>query len=223
MAYLDYYKQEDERYAEIPDRPITGAELQIAFQKLCRHFKLPHIRLEVTSGNRHSHFSPGEVRINLDAKRGWLVLAHEMGHFLHYEKRRQQITKLRDQMPFSGPQRALREARIEKIGKQRWHGRHHARFTDKVFAYIQKQGWNEGALAEKLAGKRQAAVERESQLRAARGSIDHKIERRRQQVQRLERKIKALTTRLKTARRSLSALERVKAKKTTSQEASCET
>jgi len=38
--------------------------------------------------------------------------------------------------------------------------------------------------------------------------IEARITRREEQVKRLERKIKALTTRLRTARRSLAALER---------------
>lgn len=57
-----------------------------------------------------------------------------------------------------------------------------------------------------------AAAFRDAARKAPAAVRARKIERRREQVTRLERRIRTLTTRLATARRSLAALERAAAK-----------
>lgn len=226
--YLDYYKEERQRYAEVPDRKMTPDEATIALRKLCKHFKVPGVSLQFTSGSRRSHFSPGRhhIRLNLDDPQGWMVLAHEMAHYLHHELKKKQIAKIHAQSRaaktglMSGTEVAEAvlawNKRIRRIEAQRWHGRHHARIQDRVFVYIQKQGWNEGSLSGQLQAREEAATEREQKVKAAKNSSEYKIAMRQAQIQRLERKIKALTTRLKKAKRSLGALERAKAKKVSS-------
>lgn len=83
---------------------------------------------------------------------------------------------------------------------ERPHSRTHARLEMKLAKEVIRRGWLGGAL--KPAPK-PAPVPKP----------DDRIERRQAQVARLERKIKALTTRLQKARRSLAALERAKSKK----------
>lgn len=81
------------------------------------------------------------------------------------------------------------------------HSREHARLELKLVKEVLRRGWLDGSLKPKPPTLRVVTPETEREL---------KIERRRKQVARLERRIKSLTTRLKTARRSLSALERLR-------------
>lgn len=82
---------------------------------------------------------------------------------------------------------------------ERPHTRTHARLELKLAKEVVRRGWLEGRL--KSAPPKLRIVTPEM-------AREKKIETRRAQVARLERKIKALSTRLKTAKRSLAALER---------------
>lgn len=83
------------------------------------------------------------------------------------------------------------------------HSKRHARIEAKLRRLAVARGWMAGALS------RPEVVVTPPTKAEERAKL---IERRRAQVARLERKIKALTTRLRTARRSLGALERAAAK-----------
>lgn len=83
------------------------------------------------------------------------------------------------------------------------HSKTHARIERKLRKWAIERGWMNGSLK----AKEKAEVPQTKS--AARAEL---IERRRDQVARLERKIKTLSTRLRTARRSLSALERYESK-----------
>ncbi len=85
------------------------------------------------------------------------------------------------------------------------HSKVHARLERKLRKWAIGKGWMAGALrVEEPATPAPSKDE----------SRNEKIVRRTNQIARLERKIRALTTRLKTARRSLSALERHSRKET---------
>lgn len=233
MANLKYYADERERYAEVRVERPTRAEILVSVPKLCRRFKLPEIRVEFTSGNRNSHYSCGDrhLRLNMDWA-DWRTVAHEMAHYMDHMDRKTRVAKLlaesrqvgvyaRTQFEVlttgatgTAVEAALaRQKRIAKVQKRLWHGKVHARFTDRVFRYIQKQNWENGAIRKKLDDRQQAQQERVQTKKVERGTSEHKISLRQAQIERLERKIRALTTRLKKARRSLGALERAKAKR----------
>lgn len=80
------------------------------------------------------------------------------------------------------------------------HARSHARLELKLVKEVLRRGWLEGKLRPRPAPAPVPPTKDEKRER--------KIETRRAQVKRLDRRIKSLTTRLKTARRSLAALER---------------
>lgn len=86
--------------------------------------------------------------------------------------------------------------------EERPHSRAHARLELKLAKEVARRGWLDGSL--KPATPKLRLVTPESER-------ERKIERRRAQVARLERKIKALTTRLRRAKRSLAGLERARA------------
>jgi len=75
------------------------------------------------------------------------------------------------------------------------HSKDHARLELRMRKEVLRRGWLDGRLKDK------------GRVKVPPSPID-KIQKRRDQIIRLERKIKGLTTRLKTAKRSLSALER---------------
>lgn len=93
------------------------------------------------------------------------------------------------------------------FASDRPHSKRHARIERKLRKWAVSRGWMSGALHKEKASP--APVSR-SEERAK------LIERRRAQVARLERKIKALTTRLRKAKRSLGALERASERSMTS-------
>lgn len=83
------------------------------------------------------------------------------------------------------------------------HSKVHARLERKLRKWAVSKGWMNGALL------KPEVEEVEPTKDEVRSEL---IERRMKQVARLERKIKALTTRMKKAKRSLAALERNQAK-----------
>ncbi len=85
-------------------------------------------------------------------------------------------------------------------GEDRPHSKKHARLEVKLRKYAIKHGWLTGSLRRHEKPEAPASTKDEARAKL--------IERRRAQVIRLERKIKALTTRMKKAKRSLGALER---------------
>ena len=114
------------------------------------------------------------------------------------------------------------------VGKKngRWHGREfrveyirrmaEVRRTDLLARCMKRvREKQRRRLEEGIKGARRAArrEERKEALKAKRKTLDYRIQRRLDQIVRLKRKIKGLQSRLKTARRSLVALERSKIRK----------
>ena len=215
MSYLLYYREEEERQPDLHAAKATPEEVLVAVRKLDRHF-LPKdswsTEVRFTSGSRVSHCAGREIVFNRDVLT-WLLVAHEFAHRWHARRKHEQALKIRlVELPYE----LLRPdvtAKLSRLNKQRSHGKQHARLVDRACDYIRKLGWHTGNIAHELALKDERAVQREK-LAACPPPIDFRIDKRREQVKRLERKIKALATRLKRAKRSLGALERSKTKQT---------
>lgn len=217
MANLRYYEDERARWAQL-SMPMTWragrpyahgrmgeAEATTGIRRLAAKFGLPltrrpaakfglppqRVEITFTHGRRHSCAGYHEININTDWS-DWLVVAHEVAHTYY-----------------------RRKYAFETRQGHNHHGRAHARIVDRFCAWIVEQGWHLGALAHEVA---LAEIEQARQhlqrerVAACPPPIEARIAHRQEQVRRLERKIKALTTRLKSARRSMGALERVKAK-----------
>jgi hypothetical protein len=88
-----------------------------------------------------------------------------------------------------------------------WHNRVHRRITDRFATWITAQGWQDGTLAQEMAVA-EASAPAPVREAATPPPIEARIAQRERQVKRLTTKIRALTTRLHRAQRSLSALQR---------------
>lgn len=189
MAYLQYYVDEDARWPVLHKSSMKVAEAEEALRRWCKHFNVEPVKLLVTSGNRYSKAWWNRIQLNMDWA-NWLTLAHEFAHTW---------------------------CRVQQTGRgQRAHGKEHAERVDILCRWIEREGWHTGNLAHEMALKEDAKRARGYERAASRppppSDRQLKILRRRAQVARLERKVKALTTRLRTAKRSLAALERAEAK-----------
>ena len=207
MADLLYYAKERASVAaSFPvfiTTPCDFRDAKILIERLAKEHEVRIDSIVPTSGNRNSHWNPRrrEIRLNVWKKsvnESWRTAIHEFAHALD--------DKLR-------PNAA------------RWHD---GPFMDLVLdlcGVIVERGWHlsipiERAIAEaaeftRRADREAARAVREAALSAPAAVRARKIEKRREQIARLERKLKNLTTRLASARRSLAALERAASKKET--------
>lgn len=191
MPAYRYYEDERIRWAVLGDRKrIDYDEARLGICRLAAHFglSLRRVSIEFTSGRRWSLGGHYLIRINMDMV-SWLLIAHEVAHCWISRKH------------------ARRSPRC--------HNKAHRRVTDRFCRWIQEQGWREGSLAHEVALE---GIQRETESRQERRAaaepppIEHRIAQREAQVKRLQTHIKALTTRLRRAQRSLSALERVRSR-----------
>ncbi len=210
MADLLYYREENERQPEMHAARCSPEEAVAAMARLDRHFlkvrKPWFTRVEFTSGNRMSRQEGQTITLNVQGL-SWLLVAHEFAHRWHGQRVQLQIRKLSERHPFGVTRPPGVAKRIERLRRQRAHGRHHARLVDRVCAYIAAKGWDKGELAHPIALKLHRERTREARA-ACPPPIDARIAHREAQVKRLETKIRGLTTRLKKAKRSLGALQR---------------
>jgi hypothetical protein len=189
MADLKYYDKERIRWPNLGTCKRIEAEEAILLWT--KHYGQAPIRIEFTHGSRSSHFDSSRRRIRLNESGGilWITVAHEMAHAL--------------------APRGLG-------GRRRWHCAEHADYVDILCRWILREGWNKGSLAHELALKEVVSIQRDTvkELRQQERSaampspVALRIMRREEQIKRLGTKIKGLTTRLKKAQRSLSALRR---------------
>jgi hypothetical protein len=183
MPRLKYYGDEETRQIVLHRTRPRHREILIGLAKLCRHYKIKQPLLRWTSGNRFSRAGIDSMTINSNA-RSWLLLCHELAHTWHRQ----------------------RHFHRGIGGSYRSHGKDHRRLVDILCGYVLRQEWHVGGLWPRVDTLTPKPVQ------APRTSErQHRIDLRRNQIARLERKIKGLTTRLRNARRSLSALERVEA------------
>jgi hypothetical protein len=167
------------------DRP----EILAGIQRLASRFGLSLKGLEIgwTSGRRTSAAGRNHATFNLDWC-DWLTVVHELAHVYWFRKL----------------------AYGTRQGRNK-HGRRMAGIVDRMAAWVVEQGWHLGTLAHEVALAElelEARHQEREKLAAMPEPIEARIARREEQVKRLERKIKALTTRLRTAHRSLGALQR---------------
>lgn len=190
MPHLKFYAEERERHKDLgyPNGRCTPEEAELGIKRLTRHYKVGClVGVRWTSGNRYSRAGYGGFRSAITLNTGnlnWLLVAHEFGHILATARRE------------SG-----------KVDFKRAHGSVLERYIGRICRYIVKTGWTQGALAHGLALKSERQEARQL-MAACPPPIEARIAHREEQVKRLERKVKALTTRLRKARRSLGALQR---------------
>lgn len=189
---LLYYRQENERHPLLHATRCSEVEAQEAIRRLWVHFagrKYEQPQLSFTSGNRISRGGRFSIRLNVDGM-NWLLVIHELAHSLD----------------------ALRFHQGRQSSEARWHSKYHAKWVDRLADYVAELSWPTGGLAQEIAIRELAALRSRFLAAARKTSIDERIAHREEQVARLEKRIRALTTRTKTARRSLAALRRVKAR-----------
>lgn len=187
MAWLKFYEEENKRQPVLHAARLSQHEARKAVDRLRRHFlgrESRPIAVSFTSGNRRSHADcSSSVTLNV-RDLNWLLVAHEFAHCWDFTRRR-------------------------------WKCRHDkklAKLVDRVCAYILKQGWHEHALAHDLALRedgRRATEERN----AAPPSVDDRLAVKYEQLARLESKRKRLDTLISKKKRSISAIERAAARK----------
>jgi len=189
---LAYYVAERQRWPML-EVAIGAEEAEAGIRRLARRFglSLKHIEVGFTRGRRWSRAGSHSITLNLNWA-GWRTIAHEFAHT--YYRRKYSFTR--------------------RYGHND-HGRAHRRLVDRFCTWIIEQGWHQGTLAHEVAlaeqerEVRQQAKEREA---ATPPPVEARIAHRQDQVARLTRKIKALSTRRTNALRSLRGLERQLAK-----------
>lgn len=189
---LAYYAAERQRWPML-EVAVGAEEAEAGIRRLARRFglSLKHVAIGFTSGRRWSRAGSHQITLNLDWA-GWRTIAHEFAH-----------TYYRRKYSF-----------VRRYGHNE-HGRAHRRLVDRFCAWIIEQGWHQGTLAHEVAVAEmaRAAQQKEREIAAAcPPPIEARIAHRQDQVARLTRKIKALSTRRTNALRSLRGLERQLAK-----------
>jgi len=184
MAHLKYYEDEEKRWPELNRIRCSESEANEAIRAWSSTHTPGHAPPVVvyTSGNRISHAYARRIVLNRDCL-DWLLVAHEFAH--------------------------VWQDRDSRQPKRVWHDSEHAERVDILCRSIIREGWDRQGLAETLARRENARRDRAAAKPPPPSPRQLKIMRRREQVARLGRKVKALTTRLKTAQRSLRALERL--------------
>lgn len=212
MAWLKYYEEERERYPEEHVAKLTTHEAEVAIRKLARHFKVRIDSVSFTSGNRSSHASGNRIVLNVDYL-NWLTVIHEFAHCWHHVDQEKRAVRAQLDQHKGLIDIYMLDRRLKRIRSEVAHGKNHARLVDRGVAYMHKKGWMTGVIEaskQQREEKRAALTHEKEKLK---DSYDVRIGRRWIQIHRLTKKIKALTTRLKKAQRSMAALERAKKKK----------
>lgn len=190
MSAYKYYSNEKQVFKDVYGYKVSDEIARLAIARLAKTNGVSFsLRFRGHGGGRYNTMG----RITLCHNPSLGLIAHELAHAVQH-----QIKGLRG------------------VNRREWHGDQHWSIMKDIIDDIRARGWTQGKLEAEL----QARADRSAAAAAAReakeAAVDKRavlIERRREQVTRLERKIKALTTRLKTAKRSLAALERAAAKK----------
>lgn len=192
MAWLEYYKRENERHPALHSAGITFEDATEVIGRLAKEYEIEVRGIDRTSGRRSSCWDGGSRRVVLNCDGlNWLLVLHEFAHAVE--------GKLR-------------------TGFKRCHNAAHADIVDALARAVVERGWLTSVAAERAT--RDLARQEKREARAAHAADPvvvrgKRIEDRRKQIVRLESRIKraqatikAITTRLKRARRSLAALER---------------
>lgn len=94
MAWLKVYEWEREKYPEYRSIDLTTREIEMYFNKLCRHFKLPAIPIKrcrrngsyfrVINHYPNKFYDTASVHFGLNPDLGTVV--HEFAHYLNYKR-----------------------------------------------------------------------------------------------------------------------------------------
>lgn len=182
MSALAYYDEERARHPDLQALVLSRDEAREMVRRAMRWVGgrgAFQPTVAFTSGRRLSRAGSGLVTLNADHLSALLV-AHECGHELDVRAR-------------------------HPLGRRIWHGKRHRRIVDRLARWMRREGL-ESVIA-RVARRAETVARREARA-ACPPSLDDRIARRVEQCARLERRIRSLTTRLRTARRSLVALER---------------
>ena len=82
MARLLFYWDEWNLYPHHHDTKLNKEKTIKITKKLCRHFKLPQVRLSFSTRKRGGSYSIWRQRVSLRATTNLGILCHEIGH--HY-------------------------------------------------------------------------------------------------------------------------------------------
>jgi hypothetical protein len=205
LSYLKYYEEEHARHPAMHAAKPTASEAEEAVKRLWLHFagrkairvltrgagfvreqNFPLVKF--TKGNRLSCANLRHVTLNTDYLT-WLVVIHEVAHSLDEWK----------------------EKTGGRSSTHHWHSKHHARWVDKLVAYVEAMGWCTGSLAHELALREETQRNR-AQRAACEPSRAERIAHKEGLISRLERKVRSLESRIASHRRSISALRRADAK-----------
>lgn len=200
MAHLLYYQREhDAVKAAFPAlvESCTFADAKLLVEKLAAENGVVVRQVAATSGSRCSKWCPDNRWLILNTRAlHWSTVIHEFGHALD--------EKLRPR-------------------SKRWHDNTLLELVLDLSRVVVERGWHLSIPAERAEREKREADQKAAREAAAavRRAIENhpdnvrakKIERRKIQIARLERKLKSLQTRLKSANRSLAALERSAARR----------
>lgn len=177
------YHEERNEYKEFNDKKIDEEDVQFVTNKIARHFKIRQL-YTYAYGNRDSgrayHFG-GRIRVCYNPS--WLTLAHEINHFLAWQK-----------YGINGKTRV-------RHGTKRWN-----RFLQKILRYIKKKNFWEQELEERKQKRIEASKPKPEPT--ATEIRSKKIEKAEEKIKRYESKIKRYQNKLKKARRSLNILKK---------------
>lgn len=191
MSAHVYYSEEAKRWPCEGWAGLNKWEAEEGIRRLCRHFKIRQPEINLRGGSVESGRASSS-RLTMGVAGGWRLLAHELAHTWHAQRAQASLRQ------FGGVVRG-----------ERWHGKIHRRLVDRLMRYIIKQEWHRAGLAQEAALKEDSGrTGRDERMAAMPSPRALKIQKREAQVKRLRTKVKALTTRLRKAERSLVALRR---------------
>lgn len=232
MASLLYYEEERKRWPQLNVALCSFAEAQEAIRRWAKHYDLPSPQIAQTTGRRRSYANAVWIVLNTNywgthVPQGkdwrtlcWRTVAHEFAHFWMFRQwpDNRPVCRSCDGTGTWRPEGASvsypcakckGQKRLGKKRNRHHHGQEHVERVDILCKWILREAWERGTIAHELALKDQArTTKRRERAAAMPNPIEVRIARREEQVKRLTRKVKNLTTRLNSARRSLAALRR---------------
>lgn len=202
MGYLKYYEEEQARWPELANTECAWRLVRPMVHRLAKEFHLSQVAVNWTRGNRRSSADEGCITLNSDNLM-WLDVIHQLAH-------------------------AWMEQRYQKKEGRRQHGKHHRKIVDRLAGTVMERKWHTGVLEDEVLEHQQTRQQQqqerdelaEKQKQEAEALRLQKIaekkknrplirmQKRRDEVDTLERQIRRLTKRLKKKRLSLKAYER---------------
>jgi len=90
MAYIKFYSKEREEFKTATNTHIFEPDISMIFRKLCRHFKITNVKLEIgkmrDGCGRATYSGYGISVIKVSKKTDFLILCHEISHIYNRQK-----------------------------------------------------------------------------------------------------------------------------------------